>query len=544
MPNFEVTYYSKHTGGVDTVNADGDDAVGDVLEKIWDKHRVQLQKRWPRIDVHSLGLALLVRPPRLGLGQSFTLAEQAGALATGEDSAALQARNQDCIDANRQLLLLWLSLSALPQQPKGYVGYELRLDTSESGSLVAAGEFSSSLRNPVPASARTFARAAGTSAMCNFVNIKASPHRHTQARRRVQPLHEDQPDVDELQRRQASRLIYNVRPTHLSGPPVTVYIPAFSRLKEKLSQLHAAQLQDDLATGVIAKTGALFCAACEVHSDTRTGDRALLPILGDILEELAEGGRRKRAAERVAIPGVHGPRPGIDVSLCPAIIVAIAAPYICFYGAVLVDVLIYVAKILQVVWEPPNELRGWYKSLRRLNSDPDVPPRTSCRIPPMFSTAPSPADCTWWKGSTIPGGAPRARAQTPAAHSSHVAGRLEVAAGARSTRKVLLPYGERAHRLLAEHEPPLAPKLHFCVPLLGGVTMAGMDIVAGGASDVSSALEMLHMAGLVHGDVRRQNVMAVRRDGRAGAMLVDFDWAGEDGRVRYPAWLNVLGEIA
>ncbi len=89
--------------------------------------------------------------------------------------------------------------------------------------------------------------------------------------------------------------------------------------------------------------------------------------------------------------------------------------------------------------------------------------------------------------------------------------------------------------------------------------MVGMDIVSGGASvnaaseypwaslprgvvqDVSSALEVLHALGR---PVHRHNVMDVKREGRAGAMLVDFYWAGEDGRVRYPAWLNMRGGIA
>jgi hypothetical protein len=30
----------------------------------------------------------------------------------------------------------------------------------------------------------------------------------------------------------------------------------------------------------------------------------------------------------------------------------------------------------------------------------------------------------------------------------------------------------------------------------------------------------------------------VRRNGEAGFMLVDFDWAGENGKVRYPININ------
>jgi hypothetical protein len=41
----------------------------------------------------------------------------------------------------------------------------------------------------------------------------------------------------------------------------------------------------------------------------------------------------------------------------------------------------------------------------------------------------------------------------------------------------------------------------------------------------------------VHGDIRDTNVM-VRKDGEMGFMLVDFDWAGEIGVVRYPMNVN------
>lgn len=122
--------------------------------------------------------------------------------------------------------------------------------------------------------------------------------------------------------------------------------------------------------------------------------------------------------------------------------------------------------------------------------------------------------------------------------------------------KFCFRYGEEAHRLLAAHEPPLAPRLHACVPLLSGVTMVVMDIVPGfednvsldksaqlpseTMDDVKTALEVLHGAGLVHGDVRRSNVMAVPRgdSGQMGAMLIDFDLAGENGNVLYPSRLN------
>ncbi|RDX52139.1 hypothetical protein OH76DRAFT_1554323 [Lentinus brumalis] len=335
------------------------------------------------------------------------------------------------------------------------------------------------------------------------------------------------------------------------------------RTSWKLRQLHAAQSQGDLATGLTAKTGALFCVACEVHSDTRTRDRTLLPILGDILEELAEGDELDRGGasglqsawqfqECMAL--APGYRDAVDMSCCPAIIVAIAGPYICFYGAVLVDVFIvqpsmdyiylggdpyeegriqYAAKILQAVREALDELRGWYQSLH-LSLDLDAPPTHLLPHP------------TYTLYGAVPSGLHFVDRFDY--HWRHPAG--DVANTSRALFHAWLDASESQPEHEVLHDPPLAPKLHFCVPLLGGVTMVGMDIVPGGASvnaaseypraslprgvvqDVSSALEVLHALGR---PVHRHNVMVVKREGRAGAMLVDFYWAGEDGRVRYPA---------
>jgi len=41
----------------------------------------------------------------------------------------------------------------------------------------------------------------------------------------------------------------------------------------------------------------------------------------------------------------------------------------------------------------------------------------------------------------------------------------------------------------------------------------------------------------VHGDIQDTNVM-VRIDGKLGIFLVDFDWSGEIGVVRYPMYIT------
>ena len=48
--------------------------------------------------------------------------------------------------------------------------------------------------------------------------------------------------------------------------------------------------------------------------------------------------------------------------------------------------------------------------------------------------------------------------------------------------------------------------------------------------EVLEALDILHGAGYVHGDIKPANVYFV--NGKTG--LLDFDWAGRAGVVRYP----------
>ncbi|KAI0044855.1 hypothetical protein FA95DRAFT_211824 [Auriscalpium vulgare] len=133
--------------------------------------------------------------------------------------------------------------------------------------------------------------------------------------------------------------------------------------------------------------------------------------------------------------------------------------------------------------------------------------------------------------------------------------------------KICEHYGEKAHRLLAGEG--LAPQLHHCVELMGWGTMVVMDEVTGRDAsvafpvgmplpasvkeDVKRAMASLHRAGLVFGDLRRPNVMVVPKARRGhgeederstkivpeeGAMLVDFDWAGDERVARYPVSIN------
>ena len=147
--------------------------------------------------------------------------------------------------------------------------------------------------------------------------------------------------------------------------------------------------------------------------------------------------------------------------------------------------------------------------------------------------------------------------------------------------KFTTKYNADAHRLLASHNPPLAPTLYSCTRVIDDIFMVVMQYipVSEGKSlyaisnpppalhptrhsaleafeevcrdvskaleavrrDVSQALELLHGQGLVFGDLREVNVLYFEKDDRA--LLVDFDSVGRDGKDRYSGCLNPDAEL-
>jgi serine/threonine protein kinase len=124
-------------------------------------------------------------------------------------------------------------------------------------------------------------------------------------------------------------------------------------------------------------------------------------------------------------------------------------------------------------------------------------------------------------------------------------------------------YNSVAHRLLTEHN--LAPKLLYdshkdptarvmgcymiVMEYLEGKTAQDFFSVASAGhlktsrnqalgkiicEDVKMALQLLHNAGLVFGDLRSPNIMIVKDR----ANLIDYEWCGKDGEARYPVELN------
>ena len=109
-------------------------------------------------------------------------------------------------------------------------------------------------------------------------------------------------------------------------------------------------------------------------------------------------------------------------------------------------------------------------------------------------------------------------------------------------------YGEDAHRACSD--AGVAPRLHAVMEFPGGWLMVVMDYLDPetfkhvSASDtglkpaVHKAVDVLHDRGFVHGDIRGCNMMRTKVKGAGSALLLDFDWSGKHGEVRYPGGIN------
>lgn len=123
----------------------------------------------------------------------------------------------------------------------------------------------------------------------------------------------------------------------------------------------------------------------------------------------------------------------------------------------------------------------------------------------------------------------------------------------RAVVKFVVKYGEKAHKLLDDVN--LAPKLYYCRPVLGGMTMVVMEYLDGWKrmasldeieqskrpsvlKDIESAVRRLREENLVHGDLRAVNVMIDPEESHA--KVIDFDWADEHGKGRYPVSINKI----
>jgi len=227
-----------------------------------------------------------------------------------------------------------------------------------------------------------------------------------------------------------------------------------------------------------------------------------------------------------------------------------------------------VARVFMAIKESMRLLRGLYRGLRPSSHSPQqttalwpaptVPPSELKPIPKLEFFA---------KVNRANGKQLLRIDEENECHAMYLA-RMQIGTSTRaeaSTQEVFVKfaptYNEDAHRLLADHDPPLAPALHFCARVIGDMYMVIMEYIpeSRGRSvhsfnfkdasplpkdlpqvierDVSEALRLLHGKRWVFGDLREPNLLYLPGGGRV--MLVDFDDVGLDGEARYSACLNL-----
>lgn len=263
-------------------------------------------------------------------------------------------------------------------------------------------------------------------------------------------------------------------------------------------------------------------------------------------------------------------------SCCPSILLAIAGPYMCIMGAVLLDRVVVqritgwmfigedvaceqdysndlgvvgadrLAQVFVSLAHAVERLRAWYQT----NVEPGR--RSFARFFPWISSYPSTSAGEETGFVYLRGLQPHAACRTflaQKAGSAGTAGLLVV--------KFVETYGREAHEFMASKG--LAPPLHHCAALAGRfrghsfrrLLMVVMDHVDGETVEekyggsvlpqavgekLAAAVGELSRAGWVHGDIRAPNAMV---DGGGNVVIVDYDWAGRRGEAEYPLRVSV-----
>ncbi|KAG8919999.1 hypothetical protein FRC01_000985 [Tulasnella sp. 417] len=382
------------------------------------------------------------------------------------------------------------------------------------------------------------------------------------------------------------------RPYETTGLPVSLYHPIFSRFQRLILDQDPDLSAKDLSTAfqliydaaAVYKTEADRLSAMISHFNALLGHEMYrvtapyssapdgvifhsnTPLL--VMEATNEVGTDESDPD---LQGAFSYRKGwtgtsnseiLNVCCCPGFVLSVAGPRITIFGAVLVENFIvqpltetlglagfhdpsgrarYIAKIMVALRTCLEELKVFYDGLT-----PAAHPQPT-RFWPHFRKY-SNFTISYTSHNLIPGHIGRAMFDVV------VTGPNE---DQRTPAKVKFTpqYCYVAHALLAEKQ--LAPQLLHFEKLENGWTVVVMATIPGPnlesaklnpvpprvLSDIKEALVLLHGANLVFGDLRRPNIMLCEREQsrggtEQGAMLVDFDWAGEEGKARYPLSLN------
>ena len=256
-----------------------------------------------------------------------------------------------------------------------------------------------------------------------------------------------------------------------------------------------------------------------------------------------------------------------NATVCPTFLVATAGPWIAILGAVITDGVI-VQRLTDYIWVGLDSIlneshiiyvaRAFYTlkaGLKKLNSYYES----------LHPTGDLPTDSRYFP--SITSYRPRGGGQVDFEYVGFLENcpdciTLRARTGKMPTQDIVVKfvdrYGQRAHQILADEG--LAPKLLYCgsprlvddQPSYQSISMVVMEYVDGNTfavakqkmseesveavrAAVRSALELLHSHGLVFGDLRSPNIM-ITKDGKV--KLIDFDWAGEEGRAKYPSLIS------
>ncbi|KZV94046.1 hypothetical protein EXIGLDRAFT_737496 [Exidia glandulosa HHB12029] len=385
-----------------------------------------------------------------------------------------------------------------------------------------------------------------------------------------------------------STTIFDGRPLECTGPDVCCYVPAFYAFKKAVNEtdisipdddeniVHALRLMeagcayyDDEALRQLALAKYLvplcrpvfWCqsffsdqdvdkkeicpdASCLVHSvDTQVAARSF-PFLGEFKNEIGEGDsdpeyqaacdyhlfcQWKTTAvwrERSCVPSILMGLVGKDIVINGAIymngpiVQRLYRTELQVHGSDRLAAAKRLVHVFASLTTAVSTLRDFYHSLP---SDP-IPPY----VEPTYTIE---GWALTWEGSPIPSH-PRSERMVfyaTAKSSTNVAVSAVV--------KFSQTYSVDAHRKM-EELGAAAPLLHHHfddvigrhVVLTKRLDPAEEPLDQGAVQRLRGALEGYHRAGFVFGDLRAPNIV---RDNGA-LKLVDFDWAGHKGKVRYP----------
>lgn len=263
----------------------------------------------------------------------------------------------------------------------------------------------------------------------------------------------------------------------------------------------------------------------------------------EVKNELGSGGDAMYAAAYAFQAELH------QISVCPTLRIELAGPNVSFSGVVFADLAVYdqLTPMLSLLWQPHSPLMlqaarcftALRAALLRLRTFYDILDAEAKAKQPLQRQLlyPNPAAFTDLHDTQVQltytdklgrlcfkGVADQMGCQTPV------------------FVKFCRSYHRGAHDLLASEG--FAPPVLGLTALPGGWFMVTMKFVVSGcpwdesvskpAEALQAAVQVLHEAGFVHGDLRSNNILVVQDS----IHIVDFEWAGIADQARYPIFMN------